>query len=100
MKSDREGDSTYSCFFPALVHMRMCGAKAVYLVDVIELPAEEPGCYWAWWDLERDPQFHYTNSNKMGVTICFPYAISFYEKRGDGLLLPVAVQVVRGPIPL
>jgi hypothetical protein len=79
--------------------MRMCGAKVVYLVDVIELPAEEPGCYWSWWDA-KDKRFNHTNSHKGGVTICFPAEMSFYEKRGDGLMLPVMVQVVRGPIEI
>jgi hypothetical protein len=89
----------WSCFFPSLVQMRMCGAKQVHLFKVTELEAPQPGCYWSWWDAE-EKRFNHTNSHKAGVEICFPAVMSFYEERGDGLLLPVAITIIEGPIQL
>lgn len=65
----RDGSKFFTNFFPSIIQMKMCSAKVVYEVDVVELPEDAPGCYWAWWDLKKC-EFHHTSSHKMGVQIC------------------------------
>lgn len=73
--------------------VKMCGCNQIFKVRIRECLENETNTHWSWWDNE-DETFNYTHYNKMGVTICFPYDYKIYEKNGDGLLIPVVVELI------
>lgn len=64
----------------------------VFAVEVIELPAEEPGCYWGWWD-SQDRAFCHVYHGRALVEMCFTYGARGEEERGRGKVLPVRLEV-------
>lgn len=56
----------------------------------VKLTPDSDGAYWTWHDFKRDT-FLYTNQNKLGVDICFPYGPEAEEKRGRGKRIRVRV---------
>jgi hypothetical protein len=86
---------------PYFTHFAAC-PEVVNLYDsgeVLQVTIEEcevcSGCYWSWWDEEKQT-FQFTCYWRGGVEMCFPYGTAIEEQRGRGKLLPVRVTPTRG----
>ena len=78
----------FANFFLSLKAMSVCGDPPYYRV---RLTADSDGEYWAW-HAANDGRYHFTNRNKMGVEICFPYGSEIEEKLGRGKIIRVRVE--------
>lgn len=56
----------------------------------VEECAEEPGCYFAWWDAATE-RFDFVYPERGLVEMCFPYGTKIEEERGAGKLFAVRV---------
>lgn len=87
----RDGTSCYAHFMQRAEVVRLYDPVApVFSALVEELPGEEPGCYWAWWDNQRG-EFRHVYPDKKLFEIVFPYGSAAEEERGKGSKLPVRV---------
>jgi hypothetical protein len=78
----------FHSFYPNEVCMSLCGDPPYCRV---KLTPDPEGDYWTWHDFEKDA-YHYTNHNRLGVEICFPYGPEVEEKLGRGKIIRVRVE--------
>jgi len=63
----------------------------VYKVRVRELKENEKSSYWAWWE-NKENKFIFVHPTKGILSICFPYSMELYEKKGDGKAYNVIIE--------
>lgn len=83
-------------FYPSLFVSRMAHGRDKDYHEVSITPFEGPQdeiLYWAWWGKEKE-EFRHVYYFKDMVQMCFPYELSIYEEKGEGLLMPVNVDIV------
>lgn len=77
----------FHSFYPSEIQMSLCGDPPYYRV---RLTPDPEGGYWAWHDFVKDV-YNFTNHNREGVVICFPYGPEIEEKLGRGEIIRVRV---------
>ena len=77
-------------FFSHIKAMSLCGPPPYYRV---RLTPDPDGAYWTWHDFEKGV-FLFTNANKLGVEICFPYGTKPEIERGHGDVIRVRVDEI------
>ena len=84
----KRSSGVFGSFFPSLKAMSLCGDPPYYRVKLTLDPAGE---YWTWHDFEKN-DYHFTNHNRLGVEICFPYGPEIETKLGRGEIVRVRVE--------
>ena len=95
-KRTHDGRGIFTHFFPGVMSVRACmgrDTETIYRVIVREATGDDVPNYWSWWSNERE-EFCFTNENRVGVDICFPYGPEIEEKKGRGQLMSVVVEVL------
>lgn len=73
---------------PTATQVRICGYE-VSAVDVKELSAEQPGCYFAWKTAEGSLRM--IQPSMVQMKMCSPDAFESAIRRGEGRIVPVSV---------
>jgi len=78
----------FHSFCPNTACMSLCGDPPYYRV---KLTPDPEGAYWTWHEFEKN-EYRYTNHNRVGVEICFPYGLEIETTLGRGELIRVRVE--------
>lgn len=87
----------YPSPFGVKQHMDDGKETQIFQVKLIEdTVGSYPQSYWAWWNLESYAPigFQFCYHAKMLLKMCFPYGPQVEEERGNGLMLPVNVEII------
>jgi hypothetical protein len=90
------GGIMYDHFFPNTLCVRMCGEYEILKVQVTADPdpaAVKKDNYWGYWDNEKET-FTMVYYSRIRLNMCFPYGPEVYEQRGEGICVPVKVEVL------
>jgi hypothetical protein len=89
----KDGDIWIHLYSNRRVVELICNKKDVKQLLVKE---DEKGKYWAWWDMESDPnEFCFVWQAEILLNMCFPYGPEVEEERGKGKKMRVSVEMVK-----
>ena len=104
--TDNKGRTRFWHFYPSVKSVACCAPEQIFKVKITEDPVGEnnPDSYWGWWDTDdfwakrkntpHVPNFQFVYPAKMLLGMCFAYGMQAEIDRGNGICLPVTVEIL------